>query len=169
MDTEVNVERLRSELDELNERRNGIDRLIERKKLLMLKALPGVHGFESMDAFIGTLAQFSSKELRDRIGHAPQSPHRESGKGRRYAAELSVTVRKALEGGESAAEIARAKGISPATIIRWNKLWGVDSKRGRSRKAVAAPTEDRPIAQGPSTEVATGPTRTNGGNEEWAL
>jgi DNA invertase Pin-like site-specific DNA recombinase len=169
VDTEVNLERLRSELDELHDRRNQLNQLIERKKVLMLKALPSVHGFESMDALIGTLAQFASKDLRDRIGSIQQSPHRNSGKGRRYTAELRVAVRSALEAGESLSKIARAKGISAATIIRWKKLWGIDSKRGRVRKAAGSPTVDRPIAQGPSIEVIAGPTQANGSHEEWAL
>ena len=141
MNTDVNLERLRSELDELHKSRNDIDRLIERKKLLMLKALPSSHGFGTMDAFISTLAQFASQELRGRLSAVTQSS-RGSGKGRRYPAELRVAVRNALEAGETASEIARAKGISLATVIRWNKVWGVGARRtGGLRKSRATPAE----------------------------
>jgi len=141
MKTDGNVERLRSELDVLHKSRNNIDRCIERKKLLILKALPGSHGFESMDAFIRTLAQFASQEMRDRIGAATEVL-RGGGRGRRYPAELRVAVRNALEAGDSASEIARANGMSLATIIRWNKVWGVKSRRGGGlRRARPRPAE----------------------------
>jgi len=163
MDTDVNLERLRSELDELQDRRNGLDRLIERKKLLMLKALPSVHGFESMDAFIGTIAQFASSDLRQRIDAAqPASPRR--GKPRSYPAELRVAVRKALEAGESASQIARAQGVSLGTLIRWKKLWGVGSRRGEPRT-----TRVSPSAEGAGADAAGATVPTNGASEPWAL
>lgn len=163
MDTEVNLERLRSELDELHARRNGIDRLIERKRLLLLKALPGVHGFESMDAFIRTLAQFASNELRDRIGATqPASPRR--GKPRSHPVELRIAVRQALEAGESASKIARAKGISLATICQWKKLWGLGAKRGRLRRNGVGPG-----SEGPPAEATVSAEQANGRSETWAL
>jgi transposase-like protein len=163
MDRDVNVERLRSELDELQKSRNDIDRLIERKKLLILKALPGVHGFDSMDALIAALAQFASSGLRERIGGAqPASARR--GKPRSHPAELRVAVRQALEAGESASKIAGAKGISLATISKWKKLWGLGSKRGRLRRNGAGPS-----AEAPAAEATVSAEQANGSHEEWAL
>ena len=164
MDRDVNVERLRSEVDELQKSRNDIDRLIERKNLLILKAIPGVYGFESMDALIGTLAQFASNDLRERIGASPPSLRRGGGKGRRYPAELRVTVRKALEAGESASQIARAQGVSLGTLIRWKKLWGVGSRRGEPRT-----TRVRPSAEGAGADATGASVPTNGASEPWAL
>lgn len=163
MDTEVNLERLRSELDELQDRRNGIDRLIERKKLLMLKALPRVHGFESMDALIRALAQFASSNLRDRIGATqPTSPRR--GKPRSYPAELRVAVRQALEAGESAVSVASAKGVSPATVGKWKKVWGLGVKRGRLGRNGAGPSAEAPAAAATVSAV-----QANSSSETWAL
>lgn len=70
MDAKLNVERLRSKLDELHDGIGGIDQLIEPKKYLVLKVLP------------------------------PAS-----------------ALRKALRGGESPYEVARAKGMT-APITR---------------------------------------------------
>jgi DNA invertase Pin-like site-specific DNA recombinase len=165
MDKDVNIARLRSELDELHKSRHDIERLIERKKLLMLKALPSVHDFDSMDALICTLAQFASTELRERIGATQAGASHRGGKGIRYPAELRVAVRKGLEAGESASSLARAKGISLATIIRWRKLWGLESKRGRPSRSARGEADAAPSAE--PTPVATAPV--NGRSEDWAL
>ena len=163
MSKDVNVDQLRSELDELDKSKRDIERLIERKRLLMLKALPSVHGFDNMDAFIRTLAHFASKELRERIDAAqPASPRR--GKPRSYPAELRVAVRKALEAGESASQIARAQGVSLGTLIRWKKLWGVGSRRGEPRT-----TRVRRSAEGAGADAAVATVPTNGASEPWAL
>ena len=168
MNRDVNVGRLRSELDELHDRRNGLDRLIERKRLLMLKALPGVHGFESMDALIGTLAQFASGDLRERIRAAqPASPRR--GKPRSYPAELRTAVRKALEAGESASQIARAKSISLATVIKWKKLWALESPLSGARSIDATPIEPGGGAEATVGATPTSGAQASGSREEWAL
>lgn len=164
MNTDVNLERLRFELDELHDTRNSIDRLIERKKLLMLKALSRVHGFENTDALIGALAQFASKELRERIDAVAQASRLESGRGRRYSGELRVAVREALEAGESAAEIVRATVMSVATVIRWKRLWHLGSHRGLARRAGATTAEWLP-----GTETTMRAGQTNGSREDWAL
>ena len=168
MTTEVNLERLQSELDELGKSKRDLERLIERKKLLMLKALPGVHGFESMDALIGTLAQFASGDLRERIRAAqPASPRR--GKPRSYPAELRTAVRKALEAGESASQIARAKSISLATVMKWKKLWALESPRGGGRSIDATAGELRGGTEATVGSTPTNGTQASGGREEWAL
>jgi len=168
MDTEVSLERLQSEIDELGKSKRDIERLIQRKKLLMLKALPGIHGFDSMDALILALAQFASGDLRQRIGDVqPASPR--SGKRRSYPAELRVAVRKALEAGESASQIARMKGISLATIMKWKKPWGLDSQRGGRRRTGARLAVEGPAVQGSSAEATASPAQRNGSAESWAL
>lgn len=133
MSKDVNVDELRSELDELHKSRRDIERLIERKKLLMLRALPGVHGFESMDSFIRALSEFASQPLRELIVSADNvaSSH---GRGVRYTAEQRVAVRKELEAGQSPSAIARTTGMSLATIARWKQLWGL-APNARGRRA----------------------------------
>lgn len=195
MHRDVNIDAVRAELDDLHRSQREIERLIERKKILMLKALPGVHGFESMDAFIGTLAQFASNDLRERIGAAQPASSRR-GKPRSYPAELRVAARKSLEAGESAASVARARGVSLATIGKWKKLWGFDSPRSGTRQRAASAdkgsnseTSVASVGNGADHEAAVRlrqtigaqtngspeaePTRVsaepNGSHEEWAL
>jgi DNA invertase Pin-like site-specific DNA recombinase len=141
MNTDVDVDRIQSELDDLHKSKNDIERLIQRKKRLILKTLPSVHGFTDMDALISALAEFASGSFREHIGRALDSVHR-GGRGKRYNAELRIAVRKALEAGDSQSEVARAQGISLATIARWKRTWEMPSaKRTRPRRSRVFATE----------------------------
>lgn len=143
MKTEVDVVRLRSELDALHDTRSSINRLIEHKELLMLKTLANVHGFETIDAVIGALAQFASKDLRGRIGPVGRSPLRES---------------------ECAGGLAHASGRSLTTTTRRKGLSKLDVRRGLSWRTGASAAEQ---GSPEGTTVRTGQTK--GSTEDWAL
>ena len=130
MPADIDVDSIREDVERLCKSQRDIQRQIQRKKLLLLKALPRSYGFADMDTLIHALARFASSPLRQRIGAATDSrhPHR----ARRYGAEVRVAVRKALEAGESASDISRMYGASAATIAIWKKTWGLTSKRRRN-------------------------------------
>jgi DNA invertase Pin-like site-specific DNA recombinase len=125
----MDVDRIRSEVEQLQRTRRDIERLIQSKEQLILKVLPARHGFPDMDTFICMLARFASESLRSRIGDPVQKMARRSGKGKRYSAVVRVAVRKALEAHESVAEVAQAQGLSVGTVSRWKQKWGLSSPR----------------------------------------
>jgi len=138
MNTDVDV--MRSEVEQLRRSQGDIERLIQRKQVLILKALPATHGYPSMDAFIHALARFATPSLRNRVGVPPRetSPRK---KGRRYDANVRASVRQALEAHEPAASIAKVLGVSLGTIAKWKREWGIGRQRRSLNSRPATPAE----------------------------
>lgn len=100
MDTEVDVERLRSEFGELHGTKREVEWLVQRKKLIIperlritaaTRGLPAVQCFENMDVFTYAVTQFASRESRDRIDSGPE-PRVQVRKEVRCPPELRVWI-----------------------------------------------------------------------------
>jgi hypothetical protein len=130
----VNVDSVRANLDRLHKSRRDIDRLIENQRLLILKSLPQLYGFSSMDELIAALGPFASRGLRSRIdGSAPvkKRARKKATRGMRYTPEVRIAVRKELEAGGRPCDIRRRYGMSLATIAKWKSLFGIVDKAQR--------------------------------------
>jgi hypothetical protein len=141
----MNLQTLQAQLNQLERKRQQLEKRIKDRASRQYAALPAKVGLKSIDDLILQLLPYGSNGLRSRLnqngagtgmngsgGKRRGRPPRKS-RGTRYTADVKAAVKRAVEtGGKTVAEISREFGPSVFSIKDWKKQWGLT--RARKKK-----------------------------------
>jgi hypothetical protein len=96
-----------------------------------LRALPSQYGFDSMAAFISAVRAASGKRRGRKPGTAKAAAVKVAGKRKRakITDAMRDEVKKLVEAGKTAKEIAKAVGISQPSVANIKKALGLVGKK----------------------------------------
>jgi DNA invertase Pin-like site-specific DNA recombinase len=97
-----------------------------------LRALPSQYGFDSTAAFISAVRAASGKRRGRKPGKAKTAVSKVAGKRRKRAKindAMRAEVKKLVEDGKTAKEIAKAVGISQPSVANIKKALGLVGKK----------------------------------------
>jgi transposase-like protein len=142
----VKLQTLQAELSRLERRRATLQKRIQVRSEKVFRELPRRVGLKNIDELLVQLLPYASKEVRANMNGgttrvlralvSPPVPSKPS-RGTRYSADVKATVKRALEMGGRATDIAVQHGLSLATVKAWKKVWGLRRRDGRIKKTAA--------------------------------
>lgn len=133
----MNLQALQAQLNQLERKRQQLEKRIKERASRQYAALPAKLGLKNIDDLIIQLLPYGSSGLRARLnqqgvlpgGKRRGRPPRKS-RGTRYSAEVKAAVKRAVEAGDrTVAEISREFGPSVFSIKDWKKQWGLTRSR----------------------------------------
>ena len=136
----MNLQNLQAQLNQLERKRQQLEKRIKERASKQYAALPKKVGLKNIDDLIIQLLPYGSSSLRSRLnqngalaggepGKRRGRPPRKS-RGTRYTADVKAAVKRAVEaGGKTVAEISREFGPSVFSIKDWKKQWGLTRSR----------------------------------------
>ena len=134
----MNLQTLQAQLNQLERKRQQLEKRIKERASRQYAALPAKLGLKSIDDLIIHLLPYGSSSLRSRLnqngaltegGKRRGRPPRKS-RGTRYTADVKAAVKRAVEaGGKTVAQISREYGPSVFSIKDWKKQWGLTRPR----------------------------------------
>ena len=146
----MNLQTLQSQLNQLERKRQQLEKRIKDRASKQYAALPKKVGLKNIDDLIIHLLPYGSTGLRSRLnqngathgaaaGNGEAAPGKRRGRpprksrGTRYTADVKAAVKRAVEaGGKTVAQISRELGPSVFSIKDWKKQWGLT--RARKKK-----------------------------------
>ncbi|MEP7242501.1 MAG: hypothetical protein ABI885_02335 [Gammaproteobacteria bacterium] len=143
----MNLQALQAQLNQLERKRQQLEKRIQERAARQIAALPAKVGLKSIDDLILKLLPYGSSKLRSRLRVGYLGAHAGAGvsgagkrrgpqqrsRGTRYTADVKAAVKSAVEaGGRTVAQISREFGPSIFSIKDWKKQWGLT--RARKKK-----------------------------------
>jgi hypothetical protein len=135
----MNLQNLQAQLNQLERKRQQLEKRIKDRASKQYAALPKKVGLKNIDDLIIELLPYGSSGLRSRLNHNGANPGTtgkrrgrppNKSRGTRYTADVKAAVKRAVEaGGKTVAEISREFGPSVFSIKDWKKQWGLTRSR----------------------------------------
>ena len=136
----MNLQNLQAQLNQLERKRQQLEKRIKDRASKQYAALPKKVGLKNIDDLMSQLLPSGSSGLRARLGQNGTLAGEGTGKrrgrpprksrGTRYTADVKAAVKRAVEaGGKTVAEISREFGPSVFSIKDWKKQWGLTRSR----------------------------------------